>query len=150
MFREPIYGLIDEYTTWYAIRYPLVGGARKSLLYRFARSFNIKSVRDISEEQIAFFTGEELTNFYSEQALKAIRNFLWYAVMSGHKCISYKMATQENLKKTGRPRNLEMTQEVKSLRKGKVPLTYRAIKKNLDEKYKRSFSLKNLHLWANY
>ncbi len=151
MFRDPLYGLIDEYVTWYAERYQLVAGTRKALLYRFARSHNLKSISDIREDHIAFFVGEELTEFYAEQALKAIRNFLWYAVMTGHKCISYKMATKEYLTSSrGRPRNQEMTKEVKSLREGKTPLSYRAIKRNLDEKYKRNFSVKSIYRWAQY
>lgn len=113
----PIYEQINEYAWWKKQHHPWIAGARKALLYRFANSFKVQHVQDISVDHIAFFTGEELTEFYSEQALKTLRDFLWYSRRAGYRCISYKMATKEELKKPmGRPIQWDMVQKIKEMK----------------------------------
>ena len=86
---SPIYTLIDEYAEWKFGIHPYQAGAYRSLLIRFAKSHRIRHVEEITEEHIAYFTGGEVTGFFSMQALKAMRSFLWYANQAGYDCLSY-------------------------------------------------------------
>lgn len=142
---KPITEQIDEYCRWKFLRSPWIAGAQFSLLTRFAKEFNIRSVSDIQEDHIAFYTGEQLTEFYSEQCLRAIRGFLWYSRQAGYQCIASQMATKENLQKhKGRPVNWEMVKEVK---KGKG--TIREIAKDLEEKFNRPVHPSQVHRWKS-
>lgn len=112
----PIYSQINEYAYWKSDQQPWIAGARKALLYRLADNLKLHSITELTETHIAYFTGEQLTDFYGEVALKAIRDFLWYCRLAGYNCLSYKMATKEQLKKVGRPVQWDMVRRVKELR----------------------------------
>lgn len=138
---------IVEYTHWKAARHPYIAGAQRSLLYRFVRANKFRDVSDIRVEHIAFFAGEELTQFYSEDALKAIRGFLWYCRKAGYKCIPSQMATKDYMQKAtiGRPVQWDMVREVKLLKGRGLP--ERKISAVLTEKYKRPIYHTSVHRW---
>jgi len=92
-----IFTVIDEYASWKYQRFPMLAGARRSLLIRFAKAYDIRDVEEITESHILFFVGGELTGFYSEQALKALRQFLWYCRKAGYECIAHNVASRKGL-----------------------------------------------------
>lgn len=112
----PIYEQINEYAYCKSQRHPMIAGAHRALLYRMAEHLNLNSIEDITESHIAFFTGEQLTGFYVEEAFKALRGFLQYAKMAGYKCIPHKSATLEHMSKMGRPVQWDMVQKVREMR----------------------------------
>lgn len=92
-----ILDVIDEYASWKYQRHPLVAGAQRSLLIRFVKSQRLRDTSDITEKHIAFFVGGELSEFYSEQALKALRQFLWYCRRAGYVSIGHTTASRKAL-----------------------------------------------------
>lgn len=112
----PIYEQINEYVYWKKQHHPLTAGAHRSLLFRMAKSLNLNSIEDITESHIAFFTGEQLTGFYVEEALRALRGFLQYARMAGYNCMPYKNATIEHMSKMGRPVQWDMVEKVRDMK----------------------------------
>lgn len=130
MFRRlpPIHYTIDEYTSWKYERHPMQAGGQRALLHRFVQSFNIQSVEEITDVQIAFFVGEELSAYYGAYATKAIRGFLHFCVLAGYEVVSWRMVTEGNLKKVaGRPTDWDMVRQVRELREGEKRLTFQAI-----------------------
>lgn len=135
--KPPIYDTIDEFAEWKSERFPWIAGSQRSLLYRFAQTYKIDNVEEVREDQIAFFVGEELTQFYALQATKAIRGFLWYCDRSGYDVFSYKMVTEEKLKRAvGHPVDWDMVKRTAELREGRG-LTFEAIARVLTKETKR-------------
>lgn len=89
-----VYTLIDEYAAWKFSIHPYQAGAYRALLIRFVQSRGIEQVEDISEKDIAYFIGGELTGHYSAKAVKALRSFLWYAERAGYKCTRYNAVSE--------------------------------------------------------
>lgn len=136
--KPQIYKLIDEYVAYRSERFPLVAGSQKATLYRFCKSMNLKHISEVREEHIAYFCGQELTEFYCQQSLKAIRALLWHAKIVGYKCLSYRMSTKEKLDRPmGRPRDLQLERELLNLKRGKGIHNYRDISEMLSLKLKR-------------
>lgn len=76
---------------------------------------------DITEQHIAFFVGGELSEFYSEQALKALRQFLWYSRKAGYECIGHNAASRKGLQEQEEKSIVsELTPEVPNWKAGIV------------------------------
>lgn len=144
--QPPIYEIIDEFTAWKSERYPWIAGAQQSLLYRFAKTFKLDKVEDIGETHLAFFVGQELTAFYGAQALKAIRAFLWYCKRAGYNVLSPQMATEEKLRKAGRPVEWDMVRKVKELKEGRG-LSYNEVTSALSAVLKRKIHRNSVIRW---
>lgn len=136
--QPPIFGVIDEYTAWKYERHPMIAGGRRSLLYRFVEMYGVRTVEEITDMQVAFFVGEELSAFYAEQAMKALREFFHYCHLVGYEVISWRMVTEPNLRKVGRKTDWEMVKEVKRLREQEGRgLSFEAIAAFLTQKLNR-------------
>ena len=144
-----IYSQIIEYTHWKAERHPHIAGAHKSLLCRIVEKNKFHDVSDIQIEHIAFFTGEELSRYFTDEALRAIRGFLWYCRRAGYPCISWQQVTKENMTKTmGRPVQWDMVKEVKELQeKGRG---VREMSKELSKKYNTKVYPTSVQRWKQY
>lgn len=122
----PIYALIDEYTAWNQELYPLRAGAERALLLRYVAANKIWDIDDFAEEgKIAFFVGEELSEYFSGRARIAFASFLRYCRWAGHLHVP---ATETKLRefmatsKGGRPVNAQMIGEVRELKgRGMAP-----------------------------
>lgn len=141
---------IREYCEWRSSKSPWIAGARFNLLTRFTKQFRLETVSDIREEHVAFYTGEQLTEFYSEEALRAIRNFLWYCRQAGYQCIASQMATKENLQKImGRPIQWDMVREVKKTYNTKKGRGYRTTASIISARLSRPVHVSSVRRWVS-
>lgn len=94
-----IYELIDEFAREKYRRKPWEAGAQRGLLRRFAQNFKITGIHQITKDHVAFFAGEEVSEYFSEQALVALRQFLWYCKKGGYKCLGHNVCRKEQLQR---------------------------------------------------
>lgn len=125
-------------------------GSTRSILRRLVDNNGITRIEKITQEQIAYFIGQEISQFFIQSSLIAIRGFLRYCQTQGHPCISPHLISMENLTRlNGRPRLLKFEREVKSIiATSKRPLTVRAVKEKMEKKHQRSFAVSSIHRWA--
>ena len=114
----PIYALIDEYAEWKYGIHPYQAGAYRSLLIRFCKTLNIRDISEITEDNIAYFIGGELSAFYARHAQKAFRSFLVYAGMAGYPCVSHEVIQNLSLRTENSQGRVEARERIPSWRLG--------------------------------
>lgn len=129
-----IYSVIDEYTSWNMEMYPMRAGAERALLYRYIERNKIRTLEEfVDEGLIAFYVGEELSDYFSGRARIAFASFLRFCRWAGYLHVP---ETERELRHfmevtKGRPRNIQMEQEVAELKgRGLAPgPIYRTLRK---------------------
>lgn len=154
--KKPILIQVDYYSAWRSVRYPDAAHSQKKILQDFARLTKVNAVSDITQAHIWQFADSRSTQYFQQEALKALRNFLTYARMVGY---VETVGISFTMNKTASPDyihpllHLDQVARIKQLRrrfvKGK-PMTFRAIQEYLKGQDNRTYDLKMLNRWANY
>lgn len=152
--RDPIYAQIKQFHEWKSVRQPFAADSQKKELLLFVRQSKIRTVTDISVENISLYQDTLNGEYFQKKVVHALRQFFSFCQKAGYANIQVEtrkgLLYMEKIHPLLDVGQVLRVKELRARRVDGVPMSYRKIKAHMEKQDKRTYDVKNIYKWANY